>query len=82
MAGTKDHYMPLHMLPDQLMTLTAAHSVTARVFTEAEQAQNHCQIGNTGLALKVIFDWLDETGGRTTARSRGSASRTKELAVL
>jgi alpha-beta hydrolase superfamily lysophospholipase len=64
MAGAKDHYMPLHMLPDQLMTLTAAHSITARVFTEAESAQNHCQAGNTGLALKVIFDWLDETGGR------------------
>jgi hypothetical protein len=48
------------------MTLTAAHSVTARVFTEVESAQNnHCQIGNMGLALKVIFDWLDETGGRT-----------------
>lgn len=65
MAGAKDHYMPLQMLPDQLMTLTAAHSVTARVFTEAESAQNHCQIGNMGLALKVIFDWLDETGGRS-----------------
>jgi pimeloyl-ACP methyl ester carboxylesterase len=38
MAGTKDHYMPLHMFPDQLMTLTAAHSITARVFTEAESA--------------------------------------------
>jgi alpha-beta hydrolase superfamily lysophospholipase len=65
MAGAKDHYIPLQMLPDQLMTLTAAHSVTARVFSEAESAQNHCQIGNMGLALKVIFDWLDETGGRT-----------------
>jgi hypothetical protein len=64
MAGTQDHYMPLHMLPDQLMTLTAAPSVSARVFTEAESAQNHCQIGNMGLALKVILDWLDETGGR------------------
>jgi hypothetical protein len=65
MAGSKDHYIPLHMLPDQVMTLTAARSITARVFTEAESAQNHCQIGNTGLALKVIFDWLDQTGGRT-----------------
>ena len=64
MAGTKDHYMPLHMLPDQLMMLTSAHSVSARVFTEAESAQNHCQIGNMGLALKVILGWLDETGGR------------------
>ena len=65
MAGAKDHYIPLQMLPDQLMTLTAARSVTARVFSEAESAQNHCQIGNMGLALKVIFDWLDETGGRS-----------------
>ena len=65
MAGAKDHYIPLQMLPDQLMTLTAARSVTARVFSEAESAQNHCQIGNMGLALKVIFDWLDATGGRT-----------------
>lgn len=64
MAGTKDHYMPLQMLPDQLMTLTAARSVSARVFTETESAQNHCQIGNMGIALKVILDWLDETGGR------------------
>jgi len=68
MAGTKDHYMPLQMLPDQLMTLTVAHSISTRVFTEAESAQNHCQTGNTGLALKVIFDWLDQTGGRTAEK--------------
>jgi alpha-beta hydrolase superfamily lysophospholipase len=65
MAGTKDHYVPLHQLGDQVLTLTAAPSVSARVFTEAEQAQNHCQIGNTGLAIRVILDWLDATGGRT-----------------
>lgn len=65
MAGAEDHYMPLQMLPDQLMLLTAARSVTARVFTTAESAQNHCQIGNMGLALKVILGWLDETGGRS-----------------
>jgi hypothetical protein len=64
MAGTKDHYMPLQMLPDQLMTLTAARSITSRVFTEAESGQNHCQMGNMGLALKVILGWLDETGAR------------------
>jgi hypothetical protein len=65
MAGTNDHIMPFRQLPDQLLTLTAARSVTARVFTEAEQAQNHCQIGNQGLAIKVILDWLDGAGGRT-----------------
>ena len=65
MAGTTDLAIPFPMLGEQLLTLTAARSVTARVFTEAEQASNHCQTGNTGLALKVILDWLDAFGGRT-----------------
>jgi hypothetical protein len=64
MAGSKDQGIPLQMLPDQQMWLTQAHSITTRVFTEAESAQNHCQIGNQGLALKVILGWLDEVGGR------------------
>jgi hypothetical protein len=64
MAGTKDWGIPLPMLGEQLLTLTAARSVTARVFTEAEQAQKHCQIGNTGLALRVILNWIDAFGGR------------------
>jgi hypothetical protein len=59
MAGRADHYVPLHQLGDQITTLTRARSVTARVFTEAEQAQNHVQVGNLGLALRVIVDWLD-----------------------
>lgn len=65
MAGATDLAIPFPMLGVQLLTLTAARSVTARVFTEAEQASNHCQTGNTGLALQVILDWLDAFGGRT-----------------
>ena len=37
--------------------------MTARVFTRAESAQNHCQIGNLGLALRVILAWLEEVEG-------------------
>jgi alpha-beta hydrolase superfamily lysophospholipase len=65
LAGAADHYVPLHMLGDQILTLPAARSLSARVFTEAEHAHNHCQIGNQGLALQVILDWLDQVGGRT-----------------
>lgn len=70
MAGIKDHDIPLKMLGDQILSLSAARSVTARAFTEAESAHNHCQIGNMGLALRVMLDWLNETGGR--ARQHGS----------
>ena len=36
-----------------------ARSVTTRLFTAAEQAQHHCQVGNVGLALGFVRSWLD-----------------------
>jgi hypothetical protein len=33
--------------------------VTERVFTRVEHAHNHCQIGNVGLALEVMAEWLE-----------------------
>jgi alpha-beta hydrolase superfamily lysophospholipase len=60
-AGAEDHYVPLHQLYDQARWLTGARSVTTRVFTRADQAQNHCQIGNLPLALRTIGAWIDLT---------------------
>ena len=60
MAGAEDHYVPVHQFADQVRTLSNVRSLTARLFTRHEQAQNHCQIGNMGLALKTITTWLDE----------------------
>lgn len=34
--------------------------VTQRIFTTAEGADSHCQLGNLPLSNAVIFDWLDE----------------------
>ena len=59
MAGEQDHYVPLHQFYDQIKTLKNARSLTARLYTRAEQAQNHCQIGNLALSLQVIVGWLD-----------------------
>jgi len=60
-AGAEDHYVPLHQLYDQARWLTGARSVTTRVFTRADQAQSHCQIGNLPLALRIICAWIDST---------------------
>jgi hypothetical protein len=62
MAGAEDHYVPVHQLPDQIATLTHVRSLTARLFTHAEQAQNQCQTGNMGLAFRVILDWMENLG--------------------
>ena len=62
MAGAEDHYIPVHQLPDQIATLTHVRSLTARLFTRAEQAQNHVQVGNMGLAFRTIIDWMTSLG--------------------
>ncbi len=62
MAGAEDHYIPVHQLPDQIATLTHMRSLTARLFTRTEHAQNHCQVGNMGLAFRTIIDWMNGLG--------------------
>ncbi|MDR1465396.1 MAG: alpha/beta hydrolase [Oscillospiraceae bacterium] len=57
LGGQEDHYIPLHQFFDQGRTLTGARSVTSRLFTRAETARNHCQLGNVGLSVEVIVDW-------------------------
>jgi hypothetical protein len=59
LAGADDHYVPLKQLGRQADTLTKARSVTTRIFTAAEQASNHCQLGNIGAAARLIIGWLD-----------------------
>ena len=62
MAGAEDHIIPVHQLPDQIASLTHVRSLTARLFTRAEQAQNHCQVGNMGLAFRIMIDWMTGLG--------------------
>jgi hypothetical protein len=51
--------------------LTNARSLTGRIFTAEEQAQNHCQVGNLKLALDVILHWIGE---KSSTGSMASAS--------
>jgi len=77
LAGADDHYVPLHQLARQVSNLTAARSVTTRTFTAAEHASNHCQVGNIGLAARVILSWLElteSTGGVDSPVSAGTSS--------
>ena len=60
LTGREDHFIPFKMHDMQVKALTNAKSVTARVFTKEEQAQNHCQIGNIGLALDVMGKWIEK----------------------
>jgi len=59
LTGKDDHFIPFKMHEMQVKALTNARSVTSRVFTREDQAQNHCQVGNLGLALESMVDWIE-----------------------
>ena len=60
LTGAEDHFIPMKIHDLQVAALTNARSVTPRIFTRAEQAQNHCQVGNMGLALETMAAWVAE----------------------
>lgn len=59
LTGAEDHFIPLKMHHLQVAALTNVRSLTERIFTRADQAENHCQVGNIGLALRVMGEWID-----------------------
>jgi len=62
LAGEHDVFQPPVLYQKQKAALINARSVTGRVFTKAEGADNHCSIGNIGFALDVMLDWLEKFG--------------------
>lgn len=62
MCGEHDVFQPPALAQAQAKALTAARSVTRRMFTLAEQADQHCQMGNLELACEVLTAWLKAAG--------------------
>jgi pimeloyl-ACP methyl ester carboxylesterase len=60
LAGERDHYIPSNQFYRLKRSLPNTHSLTSRLFTEAEGGEQHCQIGNIPLAVNTILDWLDK----------------------
>jgi len=58
-SGKEDHFIPISLHKKQVAALINAKSVTDRIFTREEHAQNHCQFGNLELALDVMLDWMN-----------------------
>jgi len=56
--GEQDHLFDIYWIHRAMSELVCAHSVTARIFTAREGAEQHCQVGNSGLAREEIIRWL------------------------
>ena len=59
LTGKNDALVPYKMHNMQVKALKNAKSVTPMVFTKDVNADNHCQVGNLGLALSLTLNWLE-----------------------
>ena len=58
LGAQNDHFIPVSFYQPIIPALKNVNSLTFRLFTEAENAENHCNAGNTKLVLDTIIQWL------------------------
>lgn len=57
-GANKDHFIDYRMVKSQIDVLTNVRSLTIRIFTDKEDAGEHCNVGNTKLVLDTILSWI------------------------
>ena len=64
LGANDDHFINYRLVGREIDMLTNVKSLTFRLFTDKENAQNHCNVGNGKLALDTICDWIGEMNDR------------------
>lgn len=64
LGASEDHFINYRMVGREIAMLKNVRSLTFRLFTAQEQAQDHCNCGNTKLALDTICRWVEDMTGR------------------
>lgn len=60
LGANGDHFIDYRLIGKEINMLTNVRSLTFRLFTEKENAQNHCNVGNGKLALDTICGWIEQ----------------------
>jgi len=63
-GANRDHFIPWEMCAEELPALKNAKSVTFRLFTDKEDACNHCNCGNVKLTFDTFMNWIEVTKAR------------------
>ncbi|HGS9059672.1 TPA: alpha/beta fold hydrolase [Clostridioides difficile] len=58
LGATQDHFIDYKTVGKEIDLLNNVRSLTFRLMTEAEQASNHCNCGNSKLVLDTISNWI------------------------
>ncbi len=67
LGASGDHFIDYRLIGKEINMLRNVRSLTFRLFTEKEEAQNHCNVGNGQLAIDTICDWIEQTDRKNTA---------------
>ena len=59
-GANQDHFIDYRLIGREINMLTNVKSLTFRLFTEKEDAQNHCNVGNGKIVLDTICDWITQ----------------------
>ena len=57
-GASGDHFMDYHLIGKEISMLKSVRSLTFRLFTDKEEAGNHCNVGNSKLAIDEILSWI------------------------
>lgn len=60
LASTEDHFIPKKHISQQIGKLINVRSLTARIFTKSENAENHVSFGNVPLVMGYMIRWIKE----------------------
>ncbi len=58
-GANKDHFIDYRLIGREINMLKNVRSLTFRLFTDKEDAQNHCNVGNGKLVIDEILIWIE-----------------------
>lgn len=58
-GANKDHFIDYRLVGREINMLKNVKSLTFRLFTDKEEAENHCNVGNGQLVLDEICSWIE-----------------------
>ena len=64
-GANQDHFIDYRLIGREINMLKNVKSLTFRLFTDKEDAQNHCNVGNGKVVLDTICSWIHSIDAET-----------------
>ena len=67
-GANQDHFIDYRLIGREINMLKNVKSLTFRLFTDKENAQNHCNVGNGKIVLDTICNWIQSIDAEAMER--------------